>query len=229
LDHHRGDNSIFIGAESAVAESYRNGVGSFELLIADYPRDLSTEVEVGVGDLTVVVPDGAHVELDARVGIGEIDALGSSRSGYRRVLHLDDNSNGSPTITLKLRVGIGSIDVHRGSFFDGPTITVPTLPQFPGSALADVPALQIFGDGTVLYQDGSVGFADGGRIEANGTYQIPIVVQNPDGSVQLDNGAMVQADGTVVSPGGFVIHPPNIPPSSTTATPTTAIASEVQP
>ena len=227
-----GDRSEFIGAGSTVADSYHVGVGSFDLIIGDYPRDLSTEVEVGVGNLNVVVPEGARVQIDARIGLGAIDAFGSSRDGYRRALTLDDNTEGSPTIKLKLRVGVGDIQVRRGSFFDGPSINlpIPPLPSVPG-----VPALQLFGDGTALYEDGSISFGDGWRIEADGTYQIPIVVQNPDGSVQLENGAVVQADGIVVSPGGFVIHPPN---SATTSVPPvperiptspTTIVTEVQP
>ena len=230
LDHRSGDRSEFIGADSTVATHYRTGVGDFELIISDYPSDLSTQVEVGIGNLTVVVPDNAHVEVDARVGIGAIDALGSSRNGYRRIVHIDDQTTGTPTITLKLRVGVGNIEVRRGSFIDGPPIIVPTLPALPGIAAA-----QFFGDGTVLYQDGSIGFGDSGLIEANGSYQIPIVVQNPDGSVQLENGAIIQADGTVVSPGGFVIHPPNdatttIPPEpQTTVNTLTTTVSEDQP
>lgn len=212
LDHRSGDRTEFIGADSTVAARYRTGVGNFELIIADYPRDVSTDVEVGVGNLTVVVPDDARVQVDARIGIGAIDAFGSSRNGYRRALTLDNNTDGAPTITLKLRVGIGNIEVRRGSFFAGPSINLPgiALPTPPAVPVApDIPALQLFGDGTVLFEDGSISFGDGSRIEANGNYQIPIVVQNPDGSVQLENGAMIQVDGTVVSPEGFVIHRPD--------------------
>jgi hypothetical protein len=85
----------------------------------------------------------------------------------------------------------------------------------------DVPILQQFNDGTVLYSDGSIDFGDGRRIEADGTYQIPIVEQRSDGSVQLENGAIIRADGVVVSPGGFVIQrgvrPPGVSPVPTTA------------
>jgi phage shock protein PspC (stress-responsive transcriptional regulator) len=220
LDHRSGDRHEFIDAGSTVAPLYRTGVGTFELDLSSYTSDASTEVDVGVGDLTVVVPDDAHVQIDARVGLGEINAFGSTRSGYRRSLSLDNNTDGERMIKLKLRVGVGSIDVRRASFFfDGPRpATVPTfLPDIP-----DIPALQLFGDGTTLHEDGSIDFGDGWRIEANGTYQIPIVVQNPDGSVQLDNGAVIRADGVVVSPGGFVIQRPGV-----TTTPTTT--SEVQP
>ncbi len=61
-----------------------------------------------------MVPDDAQVQIDARVGIGAIDALGSTRNGYRRTLNLDNNTDGQSPITLTLRVGVGNIDVRRG-------------------------------------------------------------------------------------------------------------------
>ena len=95
-------------------------------------------------------------------------------------------------------------------------VPLPTVTVVP-----DVPVLQQFNDGTTVFSDGSIDFGDGRRIEADGTYQIPIVEQRTDGSVQLDNGAIIRADGTVVSPGGFVIHrdarPPAVAPVPTTA------------
>jgi phage shock protein PspC (stress-responsive transcriptional regulator) len=233
LDHHSGDRTEYVGADGTVAPVYRTGMGSFELYLADYSRDASTEVDVAVGDLTVVVPDDAHVQIDARVGVGSIDALGSTRNGYRRTLSLDSNKNGARMISLKLRVGVGNIDVRRETFFNGdPSLTVPTVLVGP-----ELIPSQYFGDGTVLYVDGSIDFGDGRRIEADGSYQIPIVAQNQDGSVQLDNGAMVKADGTVVTPGGFVIPRTPVVSLSTTTTiaefidpnvPTTVL-SEVQP
>jgi hypothetical protein len=225
LSDHAGDRTLYIGEGTAIAERYETGMGDFELVLADYPGDLTTTVEVGVGDLRVVVPDNAQVQINARVGLGSIDALGSSRNGYRRSLILDDQPDATHLIKLVLRVGVGTIDVRRASFAKVPFITVPTflpLPDrpFPEVPVADVPARQIFGDGTVLYQDGSIGFANGERIEANGSYTIAIVEQRADGSVQLENGAVIDADGSVVTPGGFVI-PREIfndapPPSTTT-------------
>jgi phage shock protein PspC (stress-responsive transcriptional regulator) len=224
LDHRSGDRNEFIGAESTtVAPRYRTGVGDFELVVADYPRDLTTEIDVGVGNLTVVVPDNARVQVDARVGIGAIDLFGTTRNGYRRVLRADNNTAGTTTITLKLRVGVGNIEVRGGSFFDGFPQTVPTI-------ALDLPVSQQFGDGTALFIDGSIDFGDGWRIEADGSYQIPILVQNVDGSVELENGVMIRADGTVVSPGGFVIprpSAPTLPGVSTTYLP--AATTEVQP
>ncbi len=80
--------------DSTVAPVYRTGIGDFEMTIADNAPDVSTAVDIGIGDLDVFVPESAHVQIDARVGLGEINAIGTSRSGYRRVLHLDDNTAG---------------------------------------------------------------------------------------------------------------------------------------
>jgi hypothetical protein len=207
VSHRSGSRSEFIGAGNLVPARYSTGLGDFNLELFDYPNDLSTTIDVGVGKLTVDVPENARVQIDARVGVGTIDAFGSSRSGYRRSLNLDDNKSGAHVIKLALRVGVGSIEVRRGPFFGGPPgFVVPTTIFTPlAPAAPDIPAAKYFGDGTVLFKDGSIDFGDGRRIEADGSYQIPIVQQLPDGSVQLDNGAIVRTDGTVVTPGGFVI------------------------
>ena len=124
LTHRTGGRTEIVGPAGTVAAEYRTGLGNFELWLIDHPNDVTTTVEVGVGDLTVVVPDDAHVQIDARVGIGTIDALGSTRSGYRRTLNLDTRT-GEPLIKLTLRVGVGSIDVRRSSS----TGNIPVLPK----------------------------------------------------------------------------------------------------
>ena len=208
---------------STVADHYRTGLGDFVLSLVQYPDDVATSVDVGVGGLTVVVPDDARVQIDARIGLGRIDVLGSSSSGYRRTLSLDTKT-GARVITLHLHVGVGSIDVRRESFID--VLSPITVPKF----LPDIPPLRRFGDGTVLFDDGSIDFGDGFRIEADGTSNGAIIEQRADGSVQLDNGAVIRPDGVVVSPGGFVIQrPPGAgTPTTLAAIPTTAMTG-VQP
>ncbi len=216
LTNRAGSRHEYIGPYNQVAREYRTGAGDVELWMADYPLDASTSVEVGMGKITVIVPDGARVQVDARVGIGSIDTLGSSKSGYRRTLTLD-TKQGTKSIKLRLRVGAGSISVRRASseLFSPIPQTAPTVTYLPNKA-----PLQQFGDGTILFSDGAIQFGDGSWIEADGTYQIPIVEQRPDGSVQLENGAVIQSDGTVMSPGGFVIGGTR-PPLG--ATPTTMV------
>ena len=216
---HGSGHSQYVVPGGTVAGRYRTGIGDLQLWLVDYPNEVSTSVEVGIGHLTVVVPDDALVQIDARVGIGTIDALGSSVSGYRRTLSLD-TKQGNRLIKLSLRTGAGSIDVRRASseLFPFP-MTLPTVTVGPQPISSP---LQLFKDGTVLFADGSIDFGDGRRIEADGTYQIPIIERRPDGSVQLDNGAIIRADGVVVSPGGFVIQRVGPRPPSAAPVPTTA-------
>jgi phage shock protein PspC (stress-responsive transcriptional regulator) len=227
LGDHSGDRSVYIGEGTPVSDRYETGMGNFDLNLVDYRSDLATTVEVGIGNLTVVVPDDAQVQIDARVGVGSIDAFGRSRSGYRRSLRLDSQTDGEHMITLKLRVGVGDIEVRRASFAGGPFLGLTSTTYLP-LPVSDIPAVQFFGDGTVLYQDGSITFGDGGRIESNGTYTIPIIEQRPDGSVQLQNGAVVRADGAVISPDGFLI-PRQLTPSPSTLGLTTTTLSLVEP
>jgi len=221
LNRYSHDRTVVVGGGSTISPVYRTGLGHFELVLSDYPDDVTTRVEVGIGDLTVIVPDDAHVKVDARVGLGAINVLGSSRDGYRQTLHVDSNPKGTQLIQLTLAAGIGNVEVQRGTFFSPP---VPFLPVTAPQLTPAGPTVKSFADGTVVFADGSIGFSDGGRIEADGSYQITIVEQRPDGSVQLDNGAVVRADGTVVTPGGFVITRDRPPASSSTSTSTTVIA-----
>jgi phage shock protein PspC (stress-responsive transcriptional regulator) len=205
LNHHTGDRTEYIGEGTAVAQVYEVGTGDLTLYVQDDTADVTTAGEVGIGSVHVVVPDDARVQVDAAVGIGTIDVFGTTRNGYRRVLHLDNGSS-AHVIHLRLRTGVGSINVERYSsrgFFGA----VPAPPFTPTTL--GLPVRQSFNDGTFVFSDGSIQFADGSRVEADGTYNSTIVSQNPDGSVTLDNGARIDPDGTVHTPGGFVIEPQN--------------------
>ena len=150
---------------------------------------------------------GWRVQVDARVGIGQITALQSTVEGYRQTLRTDSGT-GTQFIKLTLRVGIGQIEVVRASAAG----FAPTKTSAPGAdegltSLRGDP-VRSFEDGTVVFADGAVQFSDGQIIEANRATLIPISRQAEDGSLELANGAIIQADGTVITPGGFVIPRP---------------------
>ena len=70
------------------------------------------------------------MKVDARVGLGAINVLGSSRDGYRQTLHVDSNPKGTQLIQLTLAAGIGNVEVQRGTFFSPPVPFLPvTVPQ----------------------------------------------------------------------------------------------------
>lgn len=213
LNHHAGDRIEYIGAGSPPAKVYQVGSGDLRLYVQDDVGGVSTAGEVGIGSIHVVVPDDARVQVDAAVGIGTIDVFGTTRNGYRRLLNVDTGS-GAHLVHLRLRTGVGSINVERysSSRLFGP---VP-LPPFETPTTLGLPVRQSFNDGTFVFSDGSIQFGDGSRVEADGTYNSPIAAQNPDGSVELDNGARIDPDGTVHTPGGFTITPRH--PSTTVET-----------
>jgi len=203
-------SSINWGARLApgdrVEPFYETGRGSFELYLNDYDSDVTTTIEVGIGELTVYVPDGARVQVDARIGAGAIRVLGASADGYRETLRTDSGT-GAQLIKLNLRVGIGKIEVVRGSTAG----IAPIKPSAPGSEdglSARGNPVRSFDDGTVVFADGSIQFYDGQVIEANRATLIPITSQSEDGSLELANGAIIRADGTVVTPSGFLIPRP---------------------
>ena len=82
--------------------------------------DLTVSVDLGVGSLRVIVPEGAVVIGTADVGIGEITSSdGSMYDGFDNHAQLDDSPApgdlpaSDQTITLDLEVGVGEVVVTR--------------------------------------------------------------------------------------------------------------------
>jgi phage shock protein PspC (stress-responsive transcriptional regulator) len=201
-----GNTVAYVAPGQQVGSDYRTGIGDFQLWLNDYPSDAATTISVGIGHLLVVVPDDARVQVDAKVGIGDIDVFGNTRNGYRRHFDFDSNT-GKRMIKLTLRTGVGGIEVRRASagaaFIPLDGVVPTTLGLYLTVPVS--PVAQSFNDGTVVYADGTIDFGNGQVIAPDGTNQMVIVAQLPDGSLQFDNGAILHADGSAVTPGGFVI------------------------
>jgi hypothetical protein len=97
-------------------DPYELGIGSLKLDLRDLDpggRDrVDVAARVGIGELVVTVPDGWTVEVDAELGIGDIDFFGDHEDGTE--VDLDDSRDGDvgePTVALRLEGGIGSIKV----------------------------------------------------------------------------------------------------------------------
>jgi hypothetical protein len=71
--------------------------------------------DVGVGKLLVLVRADAPVEVHGDVGIGDVDALGTSRKGLGASLGSSAVPQGAPgKLSLNVNVGIGKAEVRRG-------------------------------------------------------------------------------------------------------------------
>nr|WP_246114116.1 PspC domain-containing protein [Streptomyces montanus] len=101
------------------------GVGTLDLTRLDLPkgRTVTTNAEVGMGRLEVVVPRDATVNLTIDVGVGDIQLPGDDKKDVdvapdkHRQLTLKptgDTKNGG-TLDLTLQVGVGQAEVTRAA------------------------------------------------------------------------------------------------------------------
>lgn len=110
---------------------------NYSLGIGDARIDLATlsgyggaqrhyKASVGVGQLTVVVPDGVTVQVHSTIGLGALDTNGDGnfevkheqfdRSGNHGANGIDNTivvGSGSPTVTIDAHVGIGDIVISK--------------------------------------------------------------------------------------------------------------------
>ena len=94
---------------TAVDKTYKLGIGKLTIDLTQVPRASHVNASLGIGDLRIVVPQGANATVDASVKAGSIDALGRHDDGSHA--HLVIAGAGLPTVDAK--VGAGHIEVVR--------------------------------------------------------------------------------------------------------------------
>ncbi|WP_328494454.1 PspC domain-containing protein [Streptomyces sp. NBC_00414] len=112
---------------AAVQEQYDlgTGVGTLDLSRIDLGRGrtVTTNAEVGMGRLKVVVPKDATVRLTVEVGVGDIQLPGDDKQdvdvapGKHKELTLTpaDGSKDGGTLDLTLEVGVGQAEMARAA------------------------------------------------------------------------------------------------------------------
>ncbi|WP_053850279.1 PspC domain-containing protein, partial [Streptomyces sp. NRRL B-24085] len=101
------------------------GVGTLDLSHVDFAegRTVTTQVEVGVGRLLVIVPPDVTVEAVMDVGVGDIQLPGDDQKdvdvapGKRKEVTLKPapGTESTATLDIDLRVGIGQAEVSRAA------------------------------------------------------------------------------------------------------------------
>jgi phage shock protein PspC (stress-responsive transcriptional regulator) len=107
-----GEHVYAPASVAAIAPSYRLGVGSLRIdLSAIQPagKELQVKAKVGVGELRIVVPDGARVQVYARAKLGDVHVLRLADSGRNAVVRTGSGGG----YVIDARVGLGRIDVVR--------------------------------------------------------------------------------------------------------------------
>jgi phage shock protein PspC (stress-responsive transcriptional regulator) len=113
-----GDNSYSPANLSAVQSYYRLGAGNLDLNLAAVkfpPAGKTVDVTVGLGNLTVEVPKGTVVSVDAKTGIGQVDVFGQRASNVQTTYYSGTGTaSGAPRLNLDAHVGMGDLQVTQG-------------------------------------------------------------------------------------------------------------------
>ena len=98
-----------------VDRQYRLAAGSLTIDFREVglapQEDVAVDIEVGAGELIVIVPADAGLLVEASVGIGSLDLLGRERAG----IGLSDtvNVSGNGTFIISARTGFGTVSIVR--------------------------------------------------------------------------------------------------------------------
>jgi predicted membrane protein len=69
---------------------------------------------VGIGDLKVIVPANASVDVQGRVQAGQVQVFGESDNGTHVRSHVVDRTGSGRVLVLDVRTGLGQVQVERG-------------------------------------------------------------------------------------------------------------------
>lgn len=111
-----GDRSFAPATATELRPTYELSGGQIRLDLRQldaFPADATVDVELGVGELVVWVPDDVDVDVDASVGIGAMELFGERSDGFG----VDDTvqragGDGVVDLVLNLDVGIGNLEVR---------------------------------------------------------------------------------------------------------------------
>jgi len=102
----------------ALDSSYRYGIGDFNLNLADVTLasgETHVKTTLGIGDMTVHVPYGVAVDVDARASGGQIVIFGHIDDGTSVHSRVHDSGTiPGRVLSLDARVGFGRLTVVRG-------------------------------------------------------------------------------------------------------------------
>ena len=114
-----GDRRYAPDTVGEVQPEYRLGLGNLQLDLsgvglAGLGDPVTTRVEVGAGNIEVLVPRSADVRVDVQNGMGEVDVLDvDSDGGFSRGTGSAWSGDDDPEIVLTIEAGMGNVEVDR--------------------------------------------------------------------------------------------------------------------
>lgn len=111
-----GEHSTAPASAAEIQREYRIAGGRLTLDLRDLPRsaaDREISASVGIGQLVVILPAQAGVDVTARVGAGDTWLLGSFEGPATEIETHRSAGGSAGTYTLDLEVGMGEVMVER--------------------------------------------------------------------------------------------------------------------
>jgi phage shock protein PspC (stress-responsive transcriptional regulator)/predicted membrane protein len=110
-----GDRYVVVVDQNDLEPAYDLGAGTLVVDLSNIvlTSDASTSIDVGTGELRVIVPSDVGLDIDAQVGVGDLDLMGNRRDGF----DLDGTftrTDMQPVLGLTLEVGAGELIVEEG-------------------------------------------------------------------------------------------------------------------
>jgi predicted membrane protein len=104
-----------------VHASYLRSAGTINLdlrKITDTSKRVHTRVRVDAGDILVLVPQTADVDVTCKVNVGEVECLGQTEDGPGSEKKIENDfgtdGEGGLKIDLDVHAGAGHVEVRRG-------------------------------------------------------------------------------------------------------------------
>jgi hypothetical protein len=99
-------------------DGYDHGIGQLTVDLRGLDRadedEVTISVDLGVGEVKVLVPEGTNLEVVTDVGIGKVDVLDREAEGVGNddTFRFEDPAS-NQKLRLEIDVGIGHVDVDR--------------------------------------------------------------------------------------------------------------------
>ncbi len=101
----------------ASKREYERGIGTLTLDLTDLDLDaidvpFDLRARVGIGELVVIVPEGAAVRVEAHAGLGSVQVDGMEEAGIDAELSVPAPA-AAPKVRLEASVGIGEVRIEH--------------------------------------------------------------------------------------------------------------------
>lgn len=112
-----GDRLVEVRTMAELESEYGLGMGNLTLDLSDLDVEgrVAVSVDLGIGDLNIIVPRGVAVSITGETGLGEVVLFGERRDGVSPsgTYETAGFAAADPAITIDASVALGSLEVKR--------------------------------------------------------------------------------------------------------------------